>query len=137
MLRLHVILCQLFCRMLRIPGTVLPESIAFSISPPIRHLLISHTAPYLPPKVFHNLCFSFFLGITVVPREIESNAYEKFWRANNKHYGRCASAVIPKCVENRKSKQCHITSFPQVQDLPPCFLFSGLETFPVCRAAKK
>ena len=27
----------------------------------------------------HNLCLSFFLGITAVPREIESNAYAKFW----------------------------------------------------------
>ena len=27
----------------------------------------------------HNLCLSFLLGITAVPREIESNAYAKFW----------------------------------------------------------
>ena len=27
----------------------------------------------------HDLCLSFFLGITAVPREIESNAYAKFW----------------------------------------------------------
>ena len=31
-----------------------------------------------PPRIiFHNLCFSFILGITVVPREIENNAYAK------------------------------------------------------------
>ena len=45
----------------------------------IRHLHISHNAPYLPPKILHNLCFSFLVGITVVPREIENNAYAKFW----------------------------------------------------------
>ena len=28
-----------------------------------------------PPKFLHNLCFSFLLGITAVPREIENNAY--------------------------------------------------------------
>ena len=41
----------------------------------------------------HNLCFSFLLGITAVPREIENNAYAKFWRANEVHYGKCGSGV--------------------------------------------
>ena len=41
----------------------------------IRHFHISHNAPYLPPKILHNLCFSFLLGFTAVPREIENNAY--------------------------------------------------------------
>ena len=36
------------------------------------HLHISHNALYLPPKILHNLCFSFLLGITAVPREIEN-----------------------------------------------------------------
>ena len=58
---------------------------------PIRHLHISHNAPYLPPTILHNLCFSFLLGITAVPREIENNAYAKFWGANKVHYGRCES----------------------------------------------
>ena len=31
---------------------------------------ISHYAPYLPPYILHNLCFSFILDITTVPREI-------------------------------------------------------------------
>ena len=59
----------------------------------IRHLHISHDAPNQPHKILHNLCSSFPLGITVVPREIENNAYEKFWDANKMHYGRCASGV--------------------------------------------
>ena len=59
----------------------------------IRDLQISHNAPYLPPKILHNLCFSFLLGITAVPREIENYAYAKFWGANKVHYGRCASGV--------------------------------------------
>ena len=45
----------------------------------IHHFHISHNAHYLPPKILHNLCFSFLLGITAVPREIENNAYAKFW----------------------------------------------------------
>ena len=44
--------------------------------------------------IMHLICFSFLLrGITAVPREIENNAYAKFWRANKVHYGRCASVV--------------------------------------------
>ena len=56
----------------------------------IRHLHISHNGPYLPPKILHNLCFSFLLGITAVPRETENNTYAKLWGANKVHYG-CAS----------------------------------------------
>ena len=44
----------------------------------MRHLHISHIAPYLPPSILHNLCFSFFQGITTVPREIENNTYANF-----------------------------------------------------------
>ena len=43
-----------------------------------RHFHISHNAPYVSLKILHNLCFSFLLGITAVPREIEINAYAKF-----------------------------------------------------------
>ena len=59
----------------------------------ICHLEISHNASYLPPKILHNLCYSFLLDITAVPTEIENNAYAKFWGANKVHYGRCASGV--------------------------------------------
>ena len=48
------------------------------------------------PQILHNLGFSFLLGITVAPREIENNTYAKFLRANKVHYGRCASGVWPR-----------------------------------------
>ena len=38
--------------------------------------------------------FSFLLGITAVPREIENNAYTKFWGTNKVHYGKCGSGVL-------------------------------------------
>ena len=38
----------------------------------IRLLHISTNAPYLPPKILHNLCCSFLLGITAIPREIKT-----------------------------------------------------------------
>ena len=47
----------------------------------IRHLHISHNPPCLPPSLL------FLLGITVVPREIEDNAYAQFWGANKVHWG--------------------------------------------------
>jgi len=44
----------------------------------ICHFHIPHNTPCLPPKILHNLCFPFLLGITVIPRETEDNAYAKF-----------------------------------------------------------
>ena len=34
----------------------------------------------------HNHCFTFLLGITVVPKEIQDNGYAKFWGVNKVHY---------------------------------------------------
>ena len=42
----------------------------FYVTQVLRHLHVSHNAPYLPPKSWHNLCFSFLLNITAAPREI-------------------------------------------------------------------
>ena len=36
----------------------------------LRHVHISHNAPYLPSKILHKFCFSLLLGITAVAREI-------------------------------------------------------------------
>ena len=69
----------------------------------IRHLHISHHAPYLPPKILHNLCFSFLVGFTAFPGETENNAYAKFWGTNKVHYGRCASSVLVTEMKNVES----------------------------------
>ena len=60
----------------------------------IHHLHISHNALCLSPKILHNLCFSFLLDITAVPREIENNACAKICWASKVHYGRCASGEL-------------------------------------------
>ena len=39
---------------------------------PIIHLV------YPPPKILHNLCFSFRLGVTAVLREFENNTMQNF-----------------------------------------------------------
>ena len=46
-----------------------------------RPIIVNYLLPHPPAKkkTLHNLCFSFLLGITAVPREIENNAYAKFW----------------------------------------------------------
>ena len=64
------------------PSSPLAPSIfrLYATSPsPIMHLICP---PPHPPKILHNLCFSFLLGITAVPREIENNAYAKVWGTN-------------------------------------------------------
>ena len=62
------------------------------------HLHISHNAPYFPSKSLHNLCFSFLLGITAVPREIEKLCLCKILGANKVHYVRCARCVLAQVV---------------------------------------
>ena len=71
------------------------------------HLLhISHNAPYLPPRILHNLCFSFLLGTTAVPREIENNAYAKFWGANK--WEMCKRRVQKYCGYSYQGDRVHI-----------------------------
>ena len=35
----------------------------------------------------HNHCFKLLLGLTIAPREIENNAYAKFWSNSKEYYG--------------------------------------------------
>ena len=37
--------------------------------------------------VLQKYCFKFLLRLTIVPREIENNAYAKFLGVNKVHYG--------------------------------------------------
>ena len=60
----------------------------------IRHLHISHNAPNPPrPNSALPSCFSFLLSTAAVPREIENNAYARFWGANKEHYGKGGTGV--------------------------------------------
>ena len=60
-------------------------------------------APCLHPKILHNHCFQFLLGITFVPREIEDDSYVKFQEVNKVHY-----MVYVKLV-NMEDKPCSIS----------------------------
>ena len=55
------------------------------------------------PQILNNLCFSFLLGITAVPRETESNAYAKFWGANKVHYSRYAEGVCQALGQRKRA----------------------------------
>ena len=62
------------------------------------HPLPTHTHT----QILHNVCFSFLLVTTAVPREIENNAYANFFfwgggrggRGDKVHYGKCGSGVF-------------------------------------------
>ena len=74
----------------------------------IHHLYISHNAPFLPSKIFHNLCFSFILGITAVPRETENNA-------STQNFGRQIKYImrdVQVAYFSPPSHTCHWTSHP-------------------------
>ena len=47
-------------------------------------LIIMHLVYPPPPKSLHDHCSQFLLGITVVPREIQDNGYEKFGGGGNR-----------------------------------------------------
>ena len=49
------------------------------LPPIIRYLHIFHNTPCLPPKILHNLCFSFLLGIEAMSREIKKQCLCKIW----------------------------------------------------------
>ena len=52
-------------------ATTVTKTLLATSTSPIMHLIC-------PPKILHNLCFSFLLGITAVPWEIENSVYAKF-----------------------------------------------------------
>ena len=63
----------------------------------IRHLYISCNTPCSPPKTLRNICFSFLLGITAVPREVENN--------------RARETKFHVCARRQTSIFYHVTKF--------------------------
>jgi len=61
----------------------------------ISHSHIPHSTPCLPPKILHNLCFPFLLGITVIPRETKEIACAKFWGQT-----RCIMGDVEMAISN-------------------------------------
>ena len=65
-----------------------------NISLHIHHFYMDHNNPFFSPKILHNHCFQFLLGMTVTPREIEDNGYAKFWGLKKVHYGLCENGEL-------------------------------------------
>ena len=57
---------------------------------------MDYNSPCLRPKILHNHCFQFLLGITVVPREIEDNGQWlcKILGLSKVHYGLCENGEL-------------------------------------------
>ena len=53
----------------------------------IGHFQKYHNTLCLSSKIYHKHCLESLLGLTMVPREIENNAYVKFWKTNKEYYG--------------------------------------------------
>ena len=53
----------------------------------IGHFGKYHNTFCLSPKNLHKHCFQFLLGLTLVPKENENNAYAKFGGTNKEYYG--------------------------------------------------
>ena len=59
------------------------------------HLICAPATPPPPQKKkkLQYLRFSFLVDIKAVPREIENNAYVKFWGTNKVHCKKCGGGV--------------------------------------------
>ena len=53
----------------------------------IGHFGKYQNTPFLSPQILHKHCFQFLLGLTMVPRENQNNAYAKFGETNKEYYG--------------------------------------------------
>ena len=63
------------------PNRLDRPTLHLKLIPVFFYLHISHNTPCLPltlPPNFSYLCFSFLLGINVLPRVIKNNAYAQF-----------------------------------------------------------
>ena len=60
----------------------------------IRKVAHPHNTPSLHPKTLNNLCLWFVLGVKVVPRETEDNAYANFWGKTKMYRGSCTNGEL-------------------------------------------
>ena len=65
----------------------------------IGHFGKYHNTLCLSPKILHKHCFQFLLGLTMVPRKNNNNAYAKFGGTNKEYYEFSEVAYIDKDSE--------------------------------------
>ena len=66
---------------------------------------MDHNAACLPPRILHNHCFQFLLGITVVPREIQDNGYAKFFCCEN---GKLRKMIFQSVTQAARKKKIQV-----------------------------
>ena len=64
--------------------------------------------PFVWPQNFAYPLFFLFSGITLIPREIEDNAFAKFWGVNKVYYGRCANGESSRRMPQSRVKEPEI-----------------------------
>ena len=74
----------------------------------IGHFQKYHNTLCLSSQILHRHCFHFLLGLAMVPRENENNAYAKFWKTSKEYYGIFESGLLVTVVlTNTVSKTLH------------------------------
>ena len=69
------------------------KNFCFGIKPfLIGHFRIYRNTLFCPSKSLH---LSIVFNLSSVPREIENNAYAKFWRDKKEYYGKFESGLLP------------------------------------------
>ena len=65
-------------------------------------------------KIMDNLCFSFLLAIKAVPREIENNAYAKFFLGE----GGGGGGIRRSLYTNKSTKSVNVVPTPGIEPGP-------------------
>ena len=60
----------------------------------IGHFGKCYNTLFLSPQILHKHFFQFLLGLTMVPRENQNNAYAKFGGTNKEYYGIFESGLL-------------------------------------------
>ena len=64
-----------------------------------------------PPKFCRSIVFDFSWGDCLVPREIEKNAYAKFWRDNKEYYSIFKKAYLKQLI-NEPTRNVILVTYP-------------------------
>ena len=90
----HMSPCDAYVRHLNLFMQLYVLDMYITVSCAIGHFQKYHNTLCLSSKILHKHCFHFLLGLTLVPRENENNAYANFCRTNKEYYGIFESGLL-------------------------------------------
>ena len=90
----------------------------------MRHLRISHNAPYLPSKILHKHCFQFLLGRAVISTRNEKQRLCKIW-AGVGEQKRCimGDVQVAYVLCLRLSADCKLSIFLSLPEMWQCMKY--------------